>query len=323
MAALAVVAHHAALSTDAFVQSMPEGWQRLFDLGALGVDFFFVLSGFIIMHAHRGEVGNPAATRMYLAKRLARIFPAYWPIGLSLLGLYVALPGFSASGGREFSVLSSVLLLPTELPPALSVAWSLVHELLFYAVFMLWFISRQYFWYGLVLWATGILAVHFFGETSGWLRYPMSLLNLEFMLGVLAASLYGRASLRFSAGMIVAGGLLTGAMLLLLYVESSAGHRLWMALGLAVMMFGIARWEKNRTIAWPLVLMALGNASYSLYLVHNPLLSITQRMAGRFDMGWPLALLLGVLLAVICGYLYFLWVERPALQFFQCHSARV
>ena len=278
LAALAVVTHHASLSTDAFVQSLPVGWLRVFDLGALGVDFFFVLSGFIIMHAHRREAGNPAATKMYLAKRLARIFPAYWPIGLSLLGLYAALPGFSASGGRDFSVLSSVLLLPMDLPPALSVAWSLVHELLFYAVFMLWFISRPVFWYGLSLWAIAILVVQLLGEASGWLRYPMSLLNLEFMLGVLAASLHGRASLRLSAGMIVVGGFLAGAMLILLYAGSIAGHRLGLALGLAAMMSGIARWEQHRSIAWPMVLLAIGNASYSIYLVHNPLLSLTRAL---------------------------------------------
>lgn len=101
------------------------------------MDFFFVLSGFIIMHAHLHEGGRPGAIGGYVFKRLTRIFPAYWPVGLALLGLYAALPALSASGGREFSVLSSVLLLPADRPPALSVAWTLVHELMFYTVLLL------------------------------------------------------------------------------------------------------------------------------------------------------------------------------------------
>lgn len=207
LAALAVVAHHTAVSTDAFVQTVPAGWLRLFDLGALGVDFFFVLSGFIIMHAHRQELANTAAVKPYLAKRLMRIFPAYWPVGLAMLALYAAFPGVSAAGGREFSYLSSILLLPADLPPALSVAWTLVHELMFYLVFMLWFVSWRAFGLGLVLWACLIGAAYFFGWTSGWLRYPLNLLNLEFMLGVLAASLYRRESLRVPPGiLIVVGG---------------------------------------------------------------------------------------------------------------------
>jgi len=145
LAALAVVVHHAALSTRDFVSAVPAAWMRASYLGALGVDFFFVLSGFIIMHAHMRDAGNALAVKPYLAKRLARIFPAYWPVGLAMLGLYAALPGLSASGGREFSYVSSVLLLPADLPPALSVAWTLVHELMFYAVFMLWFVSRRAF----------------------------------------------------------------------------------------------------------------------------------------------------------------------------------
>ena len=56
LAATAVVAHHANLSTAAFVGVVPRGVSDVFNLGLLGVDFFFVLSGFIIMYAHLDDV---------------------------------------------------------------------------------------------------------------------------------------------------------------------------------------------------------------------------------------------------------------------------
>lgn len=318
LAALAVVVSHASLSTNAFVQAIPDGWSRIFELGAFGVDFFFVLSGFIIMHSHMHEAGNSAAIQPYLAKRLARIFPAYWPIGISLLGLYAVLPGVSASGGREFSYASSLLLIPADLPPALSIAWTLVHELLFYAMFMLWFVSRRAFGFGLLLWAAVISVAQLSGDTTGWLRYPMSLLNLEFMLGVAAAWLYGQTALRFHPGTLIAGGgLLAIATLLMMLAGILAGHRLGLAFGLAVLMLGLARWEQVRPIAWPIPLLALGNASYSIYLIHNPLVSVTQRLAGRFEMTWAPAMLWGIALSVAFGYLYFLCIERPALRIFR------
>lgn len=206
LAAVAVVVHHAALSTDAFVEGMPTVWMRVFDLGAFGVDFFFVLSGFIIMHAHMHEADRPSCIGPYLFKRLTRIFPAYWPVGLGLLGIYTLVPGFSASGGREFSYLSSTLLMPADHPPALSVAWTLVHELMFYVLFMLWFLSRRAFWAGLCSWVVAIGFAQASGGATGWLRYPLSILNVEFIIGVLAAKAYGQTRFATQIGMLIAGG---------------------------------------------------------------------------------------------------------------------
>ena len=318
---MAVVAHHAALSTDAFVGTVPAAWLSAFELGAYGVDFFFVLSGFIIMHAHLHEGGRTGAIGGYIFKRLTRIFPAYWPVGLAVLGLYAALHNLSASGGRELSLLSSLLLLPADRPPALSVAWTLVHELMFYGLFMLWFVSRSVFWLGLLVWVGAIVVAQLAGGATGWLRYPLSELNMEFMLGVLAAVAYRSGRLRQHAGMLIAGGSLAAVMLVLLYQGPvHTFDRLVFALGLGLLMLGFALHERQQTMAWPALMLALGHASYSIYLVHNPLLSLTQRLAGRLGLNWPLGLLTGVLLALLCGYLYFLLVERPVLRWIRTSS---
>src|SRR4051794_11170095 len=60
--------------------------------GFRGVDFFFVLSGFIILFAHAGDIGKPQAWAEYLYRRWVRVFPIYWLytagfVGLLLLGL--------------------------------------------------------------------------------------------------------------------------------------------------------------------------------------------------------------------------------------------
>ena len=120
------------------------------------------------------------------------------------------------------------------------------------------------------------------------------------------------------ARLLLGGGLLAGGALYSIYGGAApATVRLGLALGLAVLMLGMALREQKRPIAWPVGLLMLGNASYSLYLVHNPLLSITQRLAGRLAMNWSLAMLWGVGCSVVCGYAYYLWVERPALRLFR------
>ncbi len=52
VAALAVVFFHAAISTDTFTNGMPQSIRWIAGFGYLGVDFFFVLSGFIIAYIH-------------------------------------------------------------------------------------------------------------------------------------------------------------------------------------------------------------------------------------------------------------------------------
>lgn len=316
VAATAVVVHHANLSTATFVGELPLAVSNLLNLGLLGVDFFFVLSGFIIMYAHLDDARTFGAVRKYAIKRLARIYPAYLPVGVGMVLLYAALPEFSASGGREFSLASSLFLMPADHPPALSVAWTLVHELMFYAVFLLFFVSVRWLTFALLAWALVIVGANLAVTPAGWLRYPLSYLNIEFMLGVASAWLVRRRPGFANRAWLgyVGVGLALLALMLIAQDENQTHRRLLLALGLAMIIALFAARERAVAMRWPAVLLLLGNASYSIYLVHNPLLSVTQRMAGRLAISWPVAVAVGVTLCLLAGCIYFWMVEQPVLR---------
>ncbi len=318
LAALAVVAHHAVISTNAFVGLVPGRVEAVLGMGYLGVDFFFVLSGFIIMYTHMEDEGSAPAIRSYVFKRLVRIFTPYLPISIAMIALYAVLPGFSASGGRDFSLASSILLVPAEYPPALSVAWTLVHEMQFYAFFLLFYASRRVLIAGLFMWMCVTLIVNLMFTPVGWARYPLSLLNIEFMFGVLAAWMVRARVVRISPGFLVFTGVtLASAMLAIMDVDSVSAARLFFAFGLSLVVFGFALREQRYSLAWPGLLLLAGNASYSIYLVHSPLLSVSQRLAGWLALGWLQALIFGVVVSVFVGWLYYRLIEQPALRFFR------
>lgn len=117
LAALGVVIHHTAISTDALVCKIPTWLLSTLEHGFLGVDFFFVLSGFIIMSSHFDDEKSVAALKTYGIKRFVRIFPPYWPVSIALILAYFVLPGMSQGSRGDFSWLSSLLLLPDTPPP--------------------------------------------------------------------------------------------------------------------------------------------------------------------------------------------------------------
>jgi peptidoglycan/LPS O-acetylase OafA/YrhL len=56
--------------------------------GYLGVDLFFILSGFVLSHAHPETVWNMGTYRSFLKARIARIFPMHWTT-LALIGMII------------------------------------------------------------------------------------------------------------------------------------------------------------------------------------------------------------------------------------------
>src|SRR5690242_2266072 len=81
IAALAVMLVH-------YRGALYEGYWRAFSNTGAAVDFFFVLSGFVLCHAYGGKILHGMRAADYLARRVARLFP------LLALGLLIGAPSF-------------------------------------------------------------------------------------------------------------------------------------------------------------------------------------------------------------------------------------
>jgi peptidoglycan/LPS O-acetylase OafA/YrhL len=66
--------------------------------GFLFVDFFFVLSGFVILHGHGDSVTGAQTARLFLVRRFARLYPLHVVTLGALLAIQIVLVGVLASG---------------------------------------------------------------------------------------------------------------------------------------------------------------------------------------------------------------------------------
>ncbi len=289
--------------------------------GHAGVEFFFVLSGFIIAHVHARDIGRRERLGRYLARRFDRVYPLYWLILTVVVGLALVGPSFgSLAHVRPAAIVGSYLLAGiASHDGVLTVSWTLFHEILFYAAFAAAIIDRRagvavaVAWFGLIAEA-GIIG------GGGLPDYVTSPLNLLFGLGVATRTLVGRRDLRRPLGWAAAG---IGAAIALGLEEAFApvlgetARNLLYGLASAVALAGFVAYERRRPLAVPRALSLLGAASYSIYLTHYPALSLVARIAARLgltaappEVGFAILTLAVVGLGVAMHYA----VERPLLE---------
>ncbi|MEU8348981.1 acyltransferase, partial [Streptomyces sp. NPDC048845] len=106
---------------------------QYFSYGNLGVQIFFVISGFVICMSGWGR-----PLRSFFASRVSRLFPAYW-VAVALVTLVFALPwvAFDAVSPSHALVNMTMLQMPLGAERVLGVCWTLWVELRFYALFAL------------------------------------------------------------------------------------------------------------------------------------------------------------------------------------------
>ena len=311
--------------------------------GFLGVDMFFVLSGFLItslLLEERARHDSISLGRFY-ARRALRLLPAL----ILLLAVYLIFCGWLAPGFFRSHLIDALIALfysanwtlafGLDRPTMLGHTWSLSVEEQFY-----------------ILWPAILIMLHRFMPSRRWILYTVAGMAISsWGLRVLLTSLGGsvhrlQAGLDTHADSVLMGCVLALALSLNLFADNLRTRTVirWGAMvsvvGLAVLaLYG--RWSEptmtrhgyflaalftssiilevvwnpkgvlTRALEWR-ALVWIGTISYGLYLWHYPIFRILP--AGFESFGWQEVLVLGGGLTFLAATASFYVLERPALR---------
>ncbi|MFG1349874.1 acyltransferase family protein [Xanthobacter autotrophicus] len=322
IAAILVVMHHSGsiMSQPRFFATEPfDQHLRYFNVG---VDFFFVLSGFLITWVHLKDIGRPERLGNFARKRFLRIYPPYWGILFPLIALYLVFPGAGTPSQRDpVNIVASILLLPYTVPPVLGVAWTLTHEILFYVLFA-FAIVRGRMWLSILpLWAVAIIGANIaFPSMSFPFSFLLNPFNLEFIMGTAIAWFASRAVVPRPWVWLWGGALaFVGLMLFATNLQDiPLIGRLGFGLASSLFVLGAIGVERGRDINLPRFLGLLGAASYAIYLAHPIALSfgvhLLSRIPGSHAVSPAIIAMALVAIGVSAGLIYHLVVERRLLR---------
>lgn len=320
LAACMVLGYHACV----FANSVAGYAIPINNAGAAGVDLFFIISGFIITYV----TGTHIHPIEFWVRRLIRIAPLYWFYTLIMVGLLVLVP--KAFAQLQFSwrylVYSWCFILSENnagsIGTLLGVGWTLCYEAYFYAVFgLMLYLPQRYRFIGLGgLILTGTL-LQMLIQPAAFATVAVSSLPLEFLAGCLLARAYQRQWHLPTAAAIIA--LVAG--LLALFVagqhnwvqHQQSGHRvLYFGLPCLAIAAGVIALEVRHALAIPRWLLAIGAASYSLYLSHQFILVVLAKI-------WQLAGLTALLPAPVFVVFMLVSISALALVAYRCTEAPI
>ena len=348
VAAMLVVAHHFgwAVWDGQHAFSVTYEWLGAYTwFGFVGVEIFFVLSGFVIAYS----AANSTAS-VFLANRATRLYPAAWicstitllvVLGTHSLGL--ELVGTPIGTGLARKYFDSLILFPLG-PWIDGVYWTLAVEVVFYALVFVLLATRRIHWLTRITTALGALNTICFALLLAvdhrWLSEGSALYSVAdfykarfivmlalghhaslFAIGVLlwACSTKGVTALRVAGIVLCAAGAAMEIRVRALGI--SAGHSDWswltpLLVWLAAMLFVILSIRENQRVhdlLGPLglrIARSVGLLTYPLYLVHEVAGFAILRRVKVFIPDLP-AMIVVVLITIATAYLVSRFLEKP------------
>lgn len=310
------------LSKDSAIAEFAEA---IHAVGNVGVDLFFVLSGYLI---YRSMLGRDQSILRFFRRRVERIYPCFLVVLLLYLVISVARPADSKIAGSGIDacvyILQNLLLLPGIFPivPIITVAWSLSYEMMFYVAIPLLIITLKLRERG-TRWRVAFFLIVAAGIAAYSALFAGHVRLIMFVSGILLNEAMREPSLKAPGN--------TAAVIALVCAMAAASVPTYGSLAYTVkviVLFGaffvmcyscfsrpaewLAQQFSHKHIRW------LGNMSYSYYLLHGLTLKIAfAALASKVqvvaDETAFFFLLLPVMFAItlVPAALLFLLIERP------------
>jgi exopolysaccharide production protein ExoZ len=325
-AAAMVVWMHAAPRAFTFAPGAPVWGGPHAELGAAGVDIFFVLSGAIIYQtafAHRRLTG-----REFFRRRFLRVAPIYYLMTLAWLP-FIGFADYAVSWQSAAASFSFWLAWPNIVAPAIITGWTLSFEMLFYASAAT-----------VLAWRPMLVVLCLAFGLSWWLRVTTGLaafqllgnpIVLEFAFGVAISALWKPK--RPAPSWVGAFFIILGAAGIYAFCLPPGSGNAWFTLTGAISAPRVILWgvpsasillgalaiEPHLKGRWLGPLVFMGDASYSIYLLHLPVLMIATGLAHSLGVSAPLAVVVPGFLAlgIGSGTAVYCALERPMLKAIQ------
>lgn len=309
-----------------------------FWFGYSGVDIFFVLSGFIIFYT----TSNHTTRSTFFLRRLLRIYPMYWMaiflvlvIAYSSQALHLGSDSSISNAVTDasfFSKLGTFLLIPKS-SDIIKISWTLSYEMAFYSLFAIFFFySKNLFIAILMLWATlSLVTAFYFKMDYAQPDNPMiAMINpimIEFIFGCGIAilclkykNIFSNRKLTWLFFLLMSIGIISYISSVMLVTHeftklaSTNQYSRFIIYGMpaAIIIFS----SIYLPISYFKWLTFLGDASYSIYLFHYPIMGVMAKL--MIALGMTSTNLIGfmaitLVTTTICCLLYLL-IEKPLLN---------
>jgi exopolysaccharide production protein ExoZ len=281
---------------------------------AFGVDLFFVISGYVIatmVYKYKLIEGGLHMSSAFFLARALRILPAMW---VSMLIYFCVVGFYSGIENFEFSIFlfpssneaysgSSIFFLEPQ--------WSLGFELIFYLLVSLCILKSSLKYIGIFILILILIMSFLFSYD-----YYISPLYYEFLAGFLAFKLrkvlinsafnYHVLSIAFFFIFLFMG----------FYYRKFAGDIYHVERAIvfgtvaAILIVILNSLKEDLYSALYKILLPVSKISYSIYLIHMPVLMLFVQL--KVDIPYFIALFVFLFFVLISSYVFYLLVEKPS-----------